>query len=372
MIDPNEFYNSLLNNDMDFFAGVPDSLLKNLCACITDRSESTKNIITANEGNAIGLACGYYVASGHYGVVYMQNSGLGNTVNPLLSIADREIYEIPMLLIIGWRGEPGVKDEPQHIKQGAVTLSLLDTMGIRYEILEDEYAPQLQRAHKYMSEELQPYALIVRKNTFSFYPFSPETVHYPLSREEALSTVLQHLDKDDFIVSTTGKTSRELFELREARKENHTNDFLTVGGMGHTSSIAMGMAIGSNRSVYCIDGDGSFIMHMGSFAIIGQTAPDNFKYILINNGAHESVGGQPTVAFRIQPEKILYSCGFTEVITADTSEGIINGIATLKQGGKRALIIRTHQGSRDDLGRPTVSPKDNRKAMMNQFLSSDK
>lgn len=370
MIDPILFYKALLDNNMDFFAGVPDSLLKNLCACITDRSESSRNIITANEGNAVGLACGYFVASGHYGVVYMQNSGLGNTINPLLSIADREIYEIPMLLIIGWRGEPGIKDEPQHIKQGAVTLSLLDSMGIRYEVLENDFIPQLNRAKEYMDKELQPYALIVRKNTFSSYPFTPEVVDYPLSREQALSTVLQHLDKTDFIVSTTGKTSREIFELRELRGESHAKDFLTVGGMGHTASIAMGMTFGSNQTIFCIDGDGSFLMHMGSFAIIGQNAPENFKYILINNGAHESVGGQPTVAFKIEPEAILYACGFKKVITAETDEEIIAGIASLKQGKRQALIIRTHQGSRDDLGRPTVSPKENRRAMMNEFHSA--
>ena len=369
MIQTEAFYEALIARKMDLFAGVPDSLLKNLCSCITLRSGTERNIITANEGNAIGIACGYHVSSGHYGVVYMQNSGLGNTVNPLLSLADRAIYKIPMLLIIGWRGEPGVKDEPQHVTQGRVTPALLDAMEIKYEILEDDFLPQLDRAAVYMAEEAQPFALIVRKNTFDSFAFKAEKVELPLSREEALDTILQPLTDRDFIVSTTGKTSRELFELREAKGQGHSNDFLTVGGMGHTSSIALGMAIGSEQDIFCIDGDGSFLMHMGAFAVTGQTAPDNFKYILINNGAHESVGGQPTVAFSIRPEEVLTACGFEKVITARSREEILAGMEELRRGGKRALIVLTRQGSRDDLGRPTVSPSQNKTDMMERFAA---
>ena len=367
MINTKEFYHTLLENNMDFFTGVPDSLLKDLCACITENTPAQKNIIAANEGNAVGIACGYHIATGHYGVVYMQNSGEGNAVNPLLSIADEEVYAIPMLLVIGWRGEPGTKDEPQHKKQGKVTLGLLEAMGIEYAVLADDYRPQLDAAIAYMKETNKPYALVVRKGTFSEYKIQKKIVDLPLTRERALECVLNDISGEDFIVSTTGKTSREIFEIREARGQSHAGDFLTVGGMGHTSSIALGMSLGTERNVYCIDGDGSFIMHMGSFAVTADKAGANFKYILNNNGAHESVGGQPTVGFKIDVAVILKAVGFRKVYVARTEAEIHAAMQALAGEKLAALIINTRQGSRDDLGRPTLSPKENKEAMMAKF-----
>lgn len=367
MIDTKEFYDCLVSNNMDFFTGVPDSLLANICACIKENSPADRNIIAANEGNAVGIACGYHIATGRLGVVYMQNSGEGNAVNPLLSIADEDVYSIPLLLMIGWRGEPGTKDEPQHKKQGKVTLALLKAMGIEYEILQDDYKPQIDRAVKFMRENSKPFAIVVRKGIFSPYKAAVEKTDYPLSREAALEYVLDCIPSEDFIVSTTGKTSREIFEIREARGQSHSGDFLTVGGMGHTSSIALGMSLGTDRNVYCIDGDGSFIMHMGSFAINADKAGANFKYILNNNGAHESVGGQPTVGLKIDVPAVLKAVGFQHIMTATTPEEIAAGMEQLAKVKLGALILYTHQGSRDDLGRPTVSPVDNKKAMMDKF-----
>ncbi len=367
MIDTKEFYDCLISRKMDFFTGVPDSLLANFCACVRQNSPENRNIIAANEGNAVGIACGYHIATGQYGVVYMQNSGEGNAVNPLLSIADEEVYSIPLLLMIGWRGEPGTKDEPQHKKQGKVTLALLEAMGIAYEILEDDYLSQIERAVEYMRTQSRPYAIVVRKGTFSEYKADKDVADYPLSREQALECVLDCIPEQDFIVSTTGKTSREIFEIREACGQSHSGDFLTVGGMGHTSSIALGMSLGTDRNVYCIDGDGSFIMHMGAFAINADKAGANFKYILNNNGAHESVGGQPTVGFKIDIPAVLRAVGFEHVMTAQTGEEIAAAMKRLAEVKLGALIIYTHQGSREDLGRPTVSPVDNKKAMMERF-----
>ncbi len=367
MIDTKEFYDALLLRQMDFFAGVPDSLLANLCACIKENAPSDKNIIAANEGNAVGIVCGYHIATGRYGVVYMQNSGEGNAVNPLLSIADEEVYGIPLLLVIGWRGEPGVKDEPQHKKQGKVTLALLEAMGIAYEVLQDDYAPQLDRAVTYMRDKSRPFAIVVRKGTFSPCSTATEDNGYPLSREEALACVLDNIGEDDFVVSTTGKTSREIFELREARGQSHAGDFLTVGGMGHTSSIALGMSLGTDKNVYCIDGDGSFLMHMGAFAVSADKAGANFKYILNDNGAHESVGGQPTVGLKIDVSAILRAVGFRHIRTAETPEQITEAMRELADVPLGALILYTHQGSREDLGRPTVSPAENKQAMMKKF-----
>lgn len=368
-IDVKDFYNRLIDKKLDFFCGVPDSLLKDLCAYITENTPKERNIIAANEGNAVGIACGYHIASGNYGVVYMQNSGEGNAVNPLLSIADPKVYSIPMLLIIGWRGEPGVPDEPQHTKQGIATLPLLEAMEIPYQVLDASWMEQLDEMIRLMTSESKPAALVIRKGLFGKYPFDAEDNGAPLSREAALRLILSRISNRDFVVSTTGKTSREVFEIREAQKQEHTHDFLTVGGMGHTSSIALGMALGTNRNVYCIDGDGSFLMHMGASAIVAQNAPDNFKYILNNNGAHESVGGQPTVASQIDTAAILKGCGFQKIIEARTRDEIIKGMDELIHAPKAALVITTHQGSRPDLGRPTIAPAENKRNMMSAFDS---
>ena len=367
MVNTKEFYDYLTANQVDFFTGVPDSLLANFCACVKENSPSQNNIIAANEGNAVAIASGYHIASGKYGVVYMQNSGLGNTVNPMLSLADEEVYKVPMLLIVGWRGEPGKKDEPQHVKQGKLTLPLIECMGIEYQILGENYKEQLETALKYMKEESKPYALVVQKGTFSDYKISKEAPKYKIKREEALEAAMNVIGEDDFIVSTTGKTSREIFEIRERRNQGHSHDFLTVGSMGHTASIALGMSIGSDKNIYCIDGDGSFIMHMGGMGIAAKNAGKNFKYILINNGAHESVGGQPTIGFDLDVESILKASGFKNVYTAETQKEVEDGVNKLKDEAQVALIIYVNQGSRDDLGRPTIAPEQNKLNMMSEF-----
>ena len=368
MVNTKEFYDYLVNNGLDFFTGVPDSLLKELCSCIKDNSDSKHNIIAANEGNAVALASGYYLSTGKLGVVYMQNSGEGNAVNPLLSLADPKVYSIPMLLIIGWRGEPGVHDEPQHVKQGEVTLRLLEAMDIEYKVLSDNYIEDLKAMVALAKKENKPTALVVKKGTFSKYDAVNKAKNCMgnILREEALEVILSETG-DDPIVSTTGKESREIFELREKYHQGHEHDFLTVGSMGHTSSIALGLSIGTEKNVWCLDGDGSFIMHMGSMAIVGQNAGDNYKYIINNNAAHESVGGQPTVGGSIDIKSILVACGIKDVFEARTKEEIKLAMEQMKKIGKCALILYTKQGSRDDLGRPTISPVDNKANFMKQF-----
>ena len=367
MIDTLEFYNYLLDNSIDFFAGVPDSLLANLCACIKTNSPKEKNVITANEGNAVAMAAGYHLSTGKIGCVYMQNSGEGNIVNPLLSLADEDVYSIPMLLIIGWRGEPGKHDEPQHVKQGKVTCSLLDAMGTKYVVLSDNYKEELQAAIKYMREENKPYAIVIQKGLFSSFKIKAEENGCALTREDALKEIIKNLTDDDIIVSTTGKTSREIFEIREANRQGHSNDFLTVGSMGHTASIAYGVAIGTEKNVWCIDGDGSFIMHMGGMGVIGSNIPVNFKYILNDNNAHESVGGQPTCSKYLDIPAIIKACGFNDVIVAETNEEIAHGIERLRNENGVAMVLHTKQGSRDDLGRPTTTPQENKLALMKKL-----
>lgn len=367
MINTNDFYNLLTEKGLSFFAGVPDSLLSDFCSCIMDNSPDDKNIITANEGNAVAVCAGYYLATGKCGVVYMQNSGEGNAINPLLSLADKDVYSIPMLLIIGWRGEPGKPDEPQHVKQGKVTLSILDTIGIKHDILRDNYIEQVRFAVEYMDTYKRPYALVVQKGVFSEYKFTKKTSKNMLTREQSLDKILSCFSTDDMVVSTTGKTSREIFELRERSSSGHANDFLTVGSMGHTASIAYGISLGTKKNVWCIDGDGSFIMHMGSLAVIGANIPCNFKYILNDNNAHESVGGQPTCSDSIDIPAVLKGVGFVDVIVARTLEEIELGIQRMKETSQVAMIIRTKPGSRKDLGRPINSPIVNKELFMNRI-----
>lgn len=372
-INTQAFYDALVAHGLDFFCGVPDSLLANLCSCVFENTPAERNVITANEGNAVGLACGYHVATGRKGVVYMQNSGEGNAVNPLLSIADPDVYGIPMLLVIGWRGEPGVHDEPQHVKQGRVTCGLLGAMDVPYQVLDPEHwQEQVDWACGTMDEGSRPVALVVRKGTFSAYPFCAEVAADPLSREEALEVALDHIGAEDLVVSTTGKESREVFEIRERRGQGHDMDFLTVGGMGHTLSIAAGMAIGRpDRTVWCLDGDGSMLMHLGSLPVMAKRWPKNLRYVVNVNGAHESVGGQPNVAADIDVIGLLAACGLGHAVEARTVDEVSAGMAALSSGEACAMVLRTHQGSRADLGRPTVSPSDNKLAMMRRIGSTE-
>ncbi len=374
MLSPKIFIESLTAKGIDFFAGVPDSLLKNVCAFISDTLDDRHNIIAANEGAAVGLAAGHYLATRHIPCVYMQNSGEGNAINPLASLTDQEVYGIPVLLVIGWRGEPGVHDEPQHVKQGKVTLPLLDAMSIRHEILsqdETEFRSQLDEAVRHMSVTREAFAFIVRKDTFESYTLQRHEVNdYPLSREESIRKVAASLGANDVIVSTTGMISRELFEYRTAMGQGHERDFLTVGSMGHASQIALGIALEkTDRKVWCFDGDGAALMHLGSMAIIADKAPENFIHVIFNNGAHDSVGGQPTVGLKASLTGVAKAAGYKEAASVTTAEELDSAIETLKgHKGPVLLEIRVHRGNRKDLGRPTTTPIQNRDAFM-EFLN---
>lgn len=372
-IQPLQFFRLLADNNVEFFTGVPDSLLKQLCLCIDDNVSNDKHIIAANEGNAIALATGYHLGTGKMALVYMQNSGLGNAVNPLLSLADPEVYSIPMILIIGWRGEPGVKDEPQHIKQGKVQLDLLNSMNLPYDIIsaeDTEWQKKITKGIEVAIHENRPYAIVIKKGTFENYNIIEDKVETELmTREEALEILLKQIPNDAVIVSTTGKTSREIFEIREKNDEPHFKDFLTVGSMGHCSSIALGIALAQPaRKVICIDGDGAFLMHMGSLAAIGKTQPSNFYHILMNNYVHESVGGQETAIDSIDVKGIANSTNYKNIIGIDTIDELSKDLADFfKKNGPGFLEIKLKPGSRTDLGRPTIKPVDNKRNLI-EFL----
>ncbi len=370
MINPKNFYDWLTKYQVEFFSGIPDSLLKNICAYITDNAPLEKHIIAANEGNAIALAAGYHMATNKIPMVYMQNSGIGNAVNPLLSLTDKQVYNIPVLLMIGWRGEPGIKDEPQHITQGEVTLDLLKAMKIPYTVLsqdETEAHAQLQNALTEIKKKNTPHALVIKKNTFDKYSIKGSDENkLELCREDAIKQIVNQLNGDEIIVSTTGKTSRELFECRASLNQPHHSDFLTVGSMGHSSQIALGIALSKpNKKVICFDGDGALLMHMGSLTITGSRAPKNYIHILINNGAHESVGGQPTVSFNIDIPALAMASKYKSATTVSTAKELDMALKSITENTCPALIeIKVRVGSRDNLGRPTIKPVDNKRDFM--------
>ena len=368
MINTELFVESLRQHDIRFFAGVPDSLLKNFCAYLTATLPQKEHIIAANEGGAVGMSIGYHLATGHIGCVYMQNSGEGNIVNPLLSLADEKIYNIPMLLIIGWRGEPGVKDEPQHLTQGELTLPLLETMNIPYAVLDENWEQQLTTALHHIHHSNGRYALVVRKGTFTTPSISttssPE--HLPLSREEAIAAIISYTLPTDKIVATTGMISRELFELREQQGTGHGSDFLTVGGMGHANQIALTIALQSPRNrIWCLDGDGAALMHMGGMAIIANNDAHNLIHIVLNNGAHDSVGGQPTVGLSIDMANIASAMGYKHTYTAKDKSELCNILKSIEQyTGPIFINVLVHRGNRPDLGRPITTPLQNKQAFM--------
>lgn len=370
MIDPRKFVECLQSNNIDFFTGVPDSLLKEFCACLEQVPQAGRHIISANEGGAVALALGYHLATGKIPLVYLQNSGLGNIINPLLSLADAEVYSVPLLLVIGWRGETGVHDEPQHKKQGRVMLSMLDAMEIPYSIVGPEVNAAevaLSDALTYVQKHSAPFALVIKKGTFStFTGDKRDTVSFELTREAAIQQVLEFLDERAVVVSTTGMASREVYEHRVKKEQGHERDFLTVGGMGHASQIALGVALQQpDRSVYCLDGDGALLMHMGALPIAGALKPENFKHIVLNNGAHDSVGGQPTVGLNIDILGIARACSYRLVLQAETPQELQACLKELQHSkGPCLLEIRIRRGARKDLGRPATTPVENKHAFM--------
>lgn len=364
-----EDFVKVLNSE--FYTGVPDSQLKALCDYLIHEYgiDPKKHVIAANEGNCTALAAGYHLATGKVPVVYMQNSGEGNIINPVASLLNDKVYAIPVIFVIGWRGEPGVHDEPQHIYQGEVTIKLLDDMDIKsFVITKETTVDELCGVKKEFDELLsngKQVAFVVKKGALSY----AEKVEYKnectLVREEIIRHIAE-VTGDDLIISTTGKASRELFEIREANGQGHEKDFLTVGSMGHGSSIALGVATHKpDRKVWCIDGDGAALMHMGAMAVIGSQKPKNLVHIVINNGAHETVGGMPTVAENINFAMLADVCGYESTACVDTYEALDEALSKAKSANELVFIeVKCGIGARDDLGRPTTTALENKEKFM--------
>lgn len=358
----------------DFYTGVPDSQLKELCNYLMAEYgiDPKHHIIAANEGNCTALAAGYHLATGKIPVVYMQNSGEGNIINPVASLMNDKVYAIPCVFVIGWRGEPGVHDEPQHIYQGEVTLKLLEDMDIAHfviskETTEDELAAKMAEFKDILAAGKQV-AFVVRKGALEFDGKVNYENDNTMNREDIIRHIVEHTGNAP-IVSTTGKASRELFEIREARGEGHEKDFLTVGSMGHASSIALGIALQKpDKKIWIIDGDGAALMHMGAMAVIGANAPKNIVHIIINNGAHETVGGMPTVASRIDLVTIAKGCGYPYAVGVDSFEKLDTELKIAKSKNELCLIeVKCSIGARENLGRPTTSARENKELLMRQL-----
>ena len=359
----------------DFYTGVPDSLLHPLCVSILERygTDPRHHVIGVNEGACAGMAAGYFLATGHVPVIYLQNSGEGNLINPLASLMHRRVYSLPAILVVGWRGEPGVHDEPQHVYQGEITCQLLTDMQIPFQVLSAEsteedvlawmktFRPELEQGH--------PVAFVVRKNALTTPVRHAFSNPYAMTRERAIEHIVEYTGTCP-IVSTTGKASRELFELREKRGEGHARDFLTVGSMGHAASIALGLALQKRDTrVFCLDGDGAVLMHMGCLATIGQAKCENLVHLVINNGAHETVGGLPTAGFDADLGAVARACGYRHVLLAASETELEDALKHLPESGPVFLEIRCALGARADLGRPTTTPIENRDAFM-RFLQT--
>lgn len=360
----------------EFYTGVPDSQLKALCNYLmnTYGIDPKHHMIAANEGNCTAIAAGYHLATGKLPVVYMQNSGEGNIINPVASLLNEKVYAIPMVFIIGWRGEPGLHDEPQHIYQGEVTTKLLDDMGIKSFVIgketTDEEVCAVMDEFRTLLDVGKDVAFVIRKGALTY----EEKVTYKndniMTREEIIQHIV-NISGEDPIISTTGKASRELFETRVANGQSHKYDFLTVGSMGHSSSIALGVAINKPRTrIWCIDGDGAVLMHMGAMAVLGASAPQNMIHVVINNGAHETVGGMPTVAANIDLAMIAKACGYSYAVSVDSFETLDAELKAAKLRDELSLIeVKCAIGARDDLGRPTTSAIENKKNFMGYLAS---
>ena len=360
---------------IDFFTGVPDSLLKGLCDELYARygADGDTHVVAHNEGGAVGLCAGHYLSCGRPALCYMQNSGLGNAVNPLVSLMDPKVYGIPCLLVIGWRGEPGEKDEPQHVKQGIITLPQLEVLEIPYLVLSpDTDAAAFEKGFAGLLAALaegRSAAIVVRKGALAAESKPSYANAFRITREAAAAVILNETEADDVIVSTTGKLSRELFELREKRGEDHSRDFLTVGSMGHAGMIALRIAVEHpERTVWCLDGDGAALMHLGSLPLIGRRSPARFLHVVINNRAHETVGGMPVCSGSLDFPAIAKAAGYRAVLTADSEAGLADALRRVREasaGGPVMIEVRCSCSSRSDLGRPTTTPVQNRDALMN-------
>lgn len=355
MIEQKKLFSALDNMGLDFFTGVPDSLLNDFCLYLVNNLPDNQHVMAANEGNAIGIAAGYHMATGKVPVVYMQNSGIGNATNPLLSLTHPTVYSIPLILVIGWRGDPNIKDHAQHKKQGELTSVLMDDMDIPYQILDsnDTVIEKFQWAKDKAEEINAPVALIAKKAILTQKEKKQEYLENALmNREEAISAVLDVFGDDAIYLATTGRATRELHEQVAAHGFSHEIEFLNVGAMGHLSSIGLGLALGHpQKKVIVFDGDAAAVMHMGSLATNGRYQPSNLIHVVLNNGVNESVGGQLSSGQIIDLTTIAKGCGYTTLNKfVESKEELQKAISHMAKCNHLSFIdVHVRQGIRKDM-----------------------
>lgn len=371
MIDPKQLVDSLADFGVDFVCGVPDSLMEPLCTYLSTLP-SDQHVLAANEGAAVGLAIGHYLGTDRPALVYLQNAGIGNAINPLVSLAHPGVYGIPMLLLVGWRGQPGNTDEPQHLTQGKQMEPLLEAMEFPWTTLPrdpDQAIACLDEALRVAKTQSSPYVVLVEKGTFA--PYEDDREEGPAdsglsTREAALVALLDTTGDEGIYVATTGMLGRELYEYRERTGASAERDFLTVGGMGHACSIALGLAqTRPDREVWCLDGDGSALMHLGSLAVIADQAPENLFHVVFNNGVHDSVGGQATVMGSVDLAAAATALGYrfaTSVSDVTTLGGVVTEMRT--RSGPGLIDLRVRPGNREGIGRPGRSPAEAKATFM--------
>lgn len=361
MINSYNFINSLTEKGYSSFYGVPDSILSSFSKSLYFDFNHINHFITANEGSALAMSIGYQLTHDKVPIVYLQNSGLGNLINPYLSLTNKYVYDIPTLFIIGWRGEPGTKDEPQHMFQGKITLNLLDLLEIDYAILDSEtnFEEVIEQAVQ-CNKQNKSFVILVKKNTFKNDKRNFPSKKSTISRDEALESLIKIEQINNLYISTTGKLSRELDSIREG-KNSKPSDFYLVGGMGHTFSVSYSLAHENpDKVIICLDGDGSFLMHLGSVGLVASNPLENYIHILFNNSSHQSVGGQPTYIDNLDLEQLSNSLGFKSFLNINKIEDLDSKIYKLERPAFINIVINTDE--KPNLSRPKNTPVKNKES----------
>lgn len=376
MVNQKELFEALDGMGVDFFTGVPDSFLNDFCLYMTNNMTVEQHVMAANEGNAIAIAAGHYIATGKLPLVYMQNSGIGNAINPLLSLTHNCVYGIPMLLVIGWRGDPAINDHVQHKKQGELTPVLMEDMDIPYVILDDDATviEKFRWAADKTREISSPVALIAKKSILTQKEKKQE---YPesslMNREEAISAVIDVMGEDAIYLGTTGRATRELHEQLKQHGIVSGHEWQNVGSMGHVSSVALGIAISQpERCVVVFDGDAAAVMHMGSIATIGRYQPNNLIHVVLNNGVNESVGGQPSAGYVIDLSLIAKACGYHVLGSYIESRFALQSALKELEGVNGPVFIDIHvrQGIRSDMPKLTIDHHQEKINLMHTLIKS--
>jgi phosphonopyruvate decarboxylase len=379
MLSPEKLVRWLAENGVTFATGIPDSVLGGLCWELMKETSGINHVIACNEAAAVATAIGWHIGTNSIPLVYLQNSGLGSAVNPLASLAAGEVFHVPVLLLIGWRGKPGRLDEPQHRLMGSATVPILNCLGIPV----DELPPDEEIAHDAITKIFgeirvtgESRALVVEMGTIGPSESIPWSRYHAglWTGAEALRHLCRRMPKDDLCVSTVGLVSRLLAAYRSGHRQEPANDLLAVGGLGLVSQLALGLALATpTRRIWCFDGDGSLLMHLGALTSVGASKPKNFVHVLFNNGIHESVGGLPSANQDTAFLQISRACGYKwDASAANAADLDILDHWLQDRDGPYFLELRVSRNVDLEVGRPRTSPRANKDMVMKCMIPTEK